>query len=229
MQNLTTLRTLQSCQRRCISMVLSGNADKRLLTKQGQFVPSAAPALQDLLAPAADHSQKGQPHLWVASTQRQGEKRLMAGKAQKDACSQEARAYVVCMSVMLSPFNRMRPAPARIHIKAVRRNENQVLPEAVLRWALRVHCVCIPRGCPCHPHVCKTGYSKFATRNLTDGFPRLPLHGHLLRLIQHQVHVLVKTLRRQRSRIRVFVFGFLRQGSLINTFASRAPSWNLAS
>lgn len=81
----------------------------------------------------------------------------MAGKAQKDACSQEARAYVVCMRVMLSPFNRMRPAHARIHIKALRRNENQVLPEAVLHWPLRVHGVCIPRGCPCHPHVCKTG------------------------------------------------------------------------
>ncbi len=151
----------------------------------------------------------------------------MAGKAQKDACSQEARAYVVCMSVMLSPFNRMRPAHARIHIKALRRNENQVLPEAVLRWALRVHGSASPAGVHVTPCVCKTGYSSFATCNLTNGFPRLPLHGHLLRLIQHQVHVLVKTLRRQRSRIRVFVFGFLRQGSLMNTFAS--PSWELAS
>lgn len=72
MQTLTDLRTLQSCQRRCISMVLSGNADKAAQNK----VSSSRLQLQHcgtyLPLQQTTARKVSRLHLWVASTQNQG-------------------------------------------------------------------------------------------------------------------------------------------------------------
>lgn len=100
-----------------------------------------------------------------------------------------ARAHVVCINVMLSPFSSIRPGHTNIGVSG----------GPTLRVAWRLEYWSIPTEVHC---ILDWGQrlSSFTRETVcavrTQGLPRFPLHGDLLSLVQDQVHVLVKALPR---------------------------------